>query len=204
MKPKKCKVCLITFEPKQFGQVACGFPCAIIHAKNLKAQKEQREWRVEKKIIKEKLKTLSEYVKDLQIEINTIVRLIDKGHPCIATGSYNGKVNAGHYIGTLANPTIRFHLENIWLQSEHSNTWKSGDTIRYQTGIINLFGKEYLDYMNSLQSIKPIKLTIEELKEKISISRGIIKWLKLQERKFTIDERVKLRNKFNKEIGIYK
>jgi len=204
MKEKKCKVCQEKFIPKQFAQCICSIPCAIIHAKNLKAQKEQREWRVEKKTLKEKLKTLSEYIKDLQIEINTIVRLIDKGHPCIATGSYNGKVNAGHYIGTLANPTIRFHLENIWLQSEHSNTWKSGDTIRYQTGIIALYGKEYLDYMNSLQSIKPIKLTIEELKEKISISRGIIKWLKLQERKFTIAERVELRNKFNKEIGIYK
>jgi len=203
MKPKKCKVCLTTFEPKQFAQICCNYKCAIIHAKNLKAQKEQREWRVEKKIIKEKLKTLSEYVKDLQIEINTIVRLIDKGHPCIATGSYNGKVNAGHYIGTLANPTIRFHLENIWLQSEHSNTWKSGDTIRYQIGIVNLYGKEYLDYMNSLQSIKPIKLSIEELKGKISISRGIIKWLKLQERKFTIAERIELRKKFNNDIGIY-
>lgn len=204
MKPKKCKVCLTTFEPRIFAQCVCSPCCAIIHAKNLKAQKEQREWRVEKAVLKEKLKTLSEYIKDLQIEINTIVRLIDKGYPCIATGSYNGKVNAGHYIGTLANPTIRFHLENIWLQSEHSNTWKSGDTIRYQTGIIALYSKEYLDYMNSLQSIKPIKLTIEEIKEKISISRGIIKWLKLQERKFTIDERVELRKKFNNEIGIYK
>ena len=41
------------------------------------------------------------------------------------------------------------------------------------------------------------------MKEKITISRGIIKWLKLQDRKFTIKERIYFRNKFNNEIGIY-
>jgi len=152
---------------------------------------------------KENLKTISAFRNDLQKEINSIVRLIDNGHACIATNKFFGKMNAGHYISVGSNGTIRYHLENIWLQSEHSNNWKAGDTIRYQKGIRKLFGRDYLEYLDSLQSIAPIKLTIPEIKEKISICRGIIKWLKLQDRIFSTEERLSLRLRFNKEIGIY-
>lgn len=154
--------------------------------------------------LREKLKTLSNWKADLQKEINLIIRLIDNGHGCIATNSLNGKKNAGHYIGIGANETLRFHLENIWLQSEHSNMWKSGDILRYQDGIVSLYGKDYLERLNSFKSIEPIKLTIDEIKDKIKICREIIKWLKEQDRMFDKDERLSLRKLFNEKIGIYK
>lgn len=163
----------------------------------------EKSKKVKNQILKEKLKTLSEFKKDLQKEINTIVRLIDKGWGCIATGATNGKMNAGHYISVGSNDTIRFHLENIWIQSEHSNQYKSGDTLRYQDGIVRLFGKDYLEHLNSLKSIDPIRIKPDEIKEKISICRGIIKWLKLQDKTFTLSERLELRKRFNQEIGIY-
>lgn len=166
--------------------------------------KKVKEEKQQTKIQKDKLKTLSEYKNDLQKKINLIIRLIDKGYSCIATQSFEGKMNAGHYSSVGSNPTLRYHLENIWLQSEHSNSWKSGDTLRYQTGIKRLYGKEYLEYLDSLQSIQPIKLTIEDIKQIISICLRIVKWLKLQDRMFSIEERLSLRMKFNKEIGIYK
>jgi len=154
-------------------------------------------------VLREKLKTKGDYEKLLQKEINHIVRLIDIGWGCIATGALTGKFNGGHYLSVASNPTIRFHLENIWNQSEHSNMWKSGDTLRYQDGIVNLYGKEYLECLNSLKSIPPIKLSIDTIKEKISIARGIVKWLKLQDRKFNKEERIELRKRFNEDLGIY-
>lgn len=163
----------------------------------------KKNWKQEKKVLQENTKTLSSYKNDLQKEINTIIRLIDLGHGCIATGSTDGKMNAGHYIGVGANNTLRYHLENIWLQSEHSNMWKSGDTLRYQDGLIILYGKKYLERLNCLKSISPIKLNSEDIKSKISICRGIIKWLKLQDKIFSIEERLSLRLRFNDEIGIY-
>jgi hypothetical protein len=162
-----------------------------------------KNWKEEKAKMKESVKTLSDYKNDLQKEINFIVRLIDNGHPCIATGSLEGKKNAGHYISIGSNDTLRFHLENIWLQSEHSNMWKSGDTLRYQQGIIKLFGVNYLDYMNSLQSITVIKLTSEEIKSKITICRQIIKDLKMKNTVYSNQDRIRLRKIFNKRIGIY-
>jgi hypothetical protein len=169
--------------------------------KVIKAKKQA--WTKEKLELKKKLMSLSDWKNELQREINAIVREIDKGHGCIATGSHSGQQHAGHYISSGSNPTLRFHLENIWLQSMHSNSWKSGDTIRYQQGIIDLYGKDYLDYLNSLQSIKPLQLKSKDIEEKIPIARGILKWLKLQNRKFTKEERLSLRIKFNNELGIY-
>ena len=207
----RCKNCKEKFEPKFFLQKYCEkVDCKVKYAMSVVAKqkednlkKAKKESAHEKQVLKEKLKTLSDWKKEFQTEINSIVRTIDKGYPCIATNTTNGKMNAGHYIGVGANDTLRFHLENIWIQSEHSNSWKSGDTIRYQNGIVATFGKDYLEYMNSLQQIKPIKLTIEDVKEKIPIARGILKWLKLQDRKFTIEERISLRQEFNQKIGLY-
>jgi len=208
----RCKNCQDKFEPTFFLQKFCDkVDCKVKYAmavvakqKEDRLKKAKKESAHEKQVLKEKLKTLSDWKKEFQTEINSIVRTIDKDYPCIATNTTNGKMNAGHYIGVGANDTLRFHLENIWLQSEHSNTWKSGDTIRYQNGIVATFGKDYLEYMNSLQQIKPIKLTIADVKEKIPIARGILKWLKLQERKFTVAERISLRKEFNTKIGLYK
>jgi hypothetical protein len=169
-----------------------------------KIQIKSSNWRIEKKELKEKLKTLSDYKNDLQKEINTIVRLIDNGHPCIATKSFGGKMNAGHYISIGSNSTIRFHLENIWLQSEHSNMWKSGDTLRYQEGIVELFGKDYLDHLNSLKMIPAIKLSINDLKEKILICRIFVKELKNCNKIFSNMDRISIRKELNAKIGIYK
>lgn len=215
MKQANCKHCRKPFQQKIFNYRYCesNKECkeAGNEAKNSLIQKAISKAKVKTKIkareetnlLKEKLKTLSDWKNNLQKEINAIIREIDKGHPCIATGSKNGKMNAGHYHSIGSNETLRFHLENIWLQSEHSNMWKSGDTLRYQDGIVSLYGIEYLKRLNRLKMIHPIKLSIEEIKEKIMICRSILKWIKLQDRMFTTQERLELRKEFNLKIGIY-
>lgn len=153
--------------------------------------------------MKEKVKTLAEWKADLQKEINTIVRLIDFGSGCIATGAKTGKMNAGHFYGTLASPHIRYHLHNIFLQSEHSNVYKSGDTIRYQDGLKKMYGQEYFEYVEGLRKTPPIKLTVEAIKDKIIIARLIVKELKELGNTYSVAERIELRNEFNRRLGIY-
>jgi hypothetical protein len=206
MKPKKCKVCKETFTPVQFAQAVCNYKCAIEHSKKLKEQKEAREWKANKEILKNNLKTLSDYAKELQKEVNTIVRLIDKGTQCISTlKPLNDKYDAGHFYSVGSNPSLRFNLDNIHSQSVYANQYLSGDQMNYLNGLSDVYGIEYKDYVINLKSrYKVIKLSAEEIKEKINISRRIVKWIKLQDRKFTTKERLDLREKFNKEIGIYK
>jgi len=208
----KCKICRNRFTPirSSLEQVCQDDNCrtqwamSVIEKRKEKQIKEKKQsWNKEKLELKEKLKSLSDWKNDLQKEINAIIREIDKGHGCIATGSYQGQMHAGHYISVGSNSTLRFHLENIWLQSMHSNSWKGGDTLRYQEGIISLYGNGYLEYLNSLQYIKTIQLSSDDIKEKIPVARSILKWIKLQDRKFTTEERLELRVKFNKQLGIY-
>jgi hypothetical protein len=163
----------------------------------------ERKKKAEKKVLKEKVKTLSDYLKELQANINTIVRLIDKGCGCICTDSKNGKKNAGHYRSVKSHPSIRFHLDNIHLQSEHSNTYLSGDTLRYQAGLRKVYGEDYLEYVNSLSLIQPIQLGKDELKEKIAIAKEIVKELKATDLTYDVKERIELRKKYNEKLGIY-
>lgn len=168
-----------------------------------KRDKEKVE-RKERKVWKEKLKTKNDYTKDLQTEINQIVKYIDASWPCISSRKSTGKRNAGHFYATSSQPAIRFHLFNIFNQSEHDNTYKSGNPIGYREGLLNTFGTETLAYIEGLKTHPPINLTIEDLKEKIAIARQIVKRLKKADLTYTTEERIEMRRHINKELNIYK
>lgn len=203
-KPKKCKNCGEPFEPQRPLQKICNYKCAIELSKKLQKVIDAKKWRGEKKVMKEKLKTASNWKQDLQVLINRIVRLIDYGQPCIATGSLNGKINAGHYFSVSSNDTIRFNLHNIHIQSEHSNSYKSGDTLNYQSGIERVYGIKYLEYMNSLKGLKPLHLCVPKIKVAIEKCKVIIKELEQKGYVYDAKTRVNLRNLYNEQIGIYK
>jgi len=201
---RKCKVCLVEFQKLQPLQYVCSVQCSIKDSRSKQEKKAKSEWSEKKKVLSEKLMTKSDYEKQLQTEINHIVRIIDKGHPCIATGSLKGKMNAGHYYSVGAFPALRFNLFNIYIQSEHSNSWKAGDNIRYADGLIQTFGQSHFDYIHTLRQLHPtINLSIHELKEAILKAKFIVKTLAKLEPKYTIQQRLILRKKLNQSIGIY-
>lgn len=210
---KKCLNCKAPFIPKhsslekycQLEDCRIKYALATISNKKLSDEKKKKqEWSKEKIIMKEKLKTLTEWHNDLQKEINSIIREIDKEHPCISSQRDLGKsYDAGHLFSRGSNPQIRYHLFNIFAQSVHDNQWKSGNQLEFVDGIELTFGKEIKDYCISLKGANHLKLTIEDIKEKIPIARSVLKWLKLQNRKFTTQERIDYRHIFNEKIGIY-
>ena len=130
----KCKICKFPFEYKynSLEKTCRNYDCMVEYAlqvakdpKNkVKAEKMERlEWSNRKaEMTFENMSSDGYRSKIIQPIINEIARLIDYGHGCICTGSKNGKMNAGHYISVGSNDTLRFHLENIWLQSMHSNS----------------------------------------------------------------------------------
>jgi hypothetical protein len=210
---KKCKICKEKFEPKNIStEVVCGkYDCKVEYAMQVvaknKVNKEKaiKKQNAKEKIeLKEKLKTLSDWHSDLQKEINTIVRLIDKEHPCISSQRPLGKsYDAGHLFGRQSNPHIRYHLFNIWAQSVHDNQWKSGNQLDFVDGIEKTFGSPIKDYCLSLKGLPSLKLTIEQIKEFIPKAREVIKHLKLDDRKYSNFERLSLREEYNLYIGIH-
>jgi len=147
--------------------------------------------------------SLAEWKGVLQPIINAIARKIDHGQPCIATGSFNGKMNGGHYVSVGSNPTLRFNLHNIHIQSMHSNSFKGGDNLRYQDGLKSVYGLDYFNFVDSLRKdYHVLKLDIETIKSTISISRKILKDLPENEI-YTPLDRIRLRSEINQKLGIY-
>jgi len=174
---------------------------AMNKAKSIsKAEKKDKD-----KKIRESLKTKSDYEKDLQKEINTIIRLIDKGSVCISTlKPLNDKFDAGHYFSVGSTPTLRFNLFNIYAQSVHANQHLSGDSINFIEGIRFMYGKEHAEYVSGLRArYKLIKLYIDDIKEKIIIARDIVKRLKLLTVNLDSEKRLFMRKIYNQRLGIY-
>ena len=202
----KCKICKTKYTPKNNYDETCSeTDCRVKWAMQVVEKQKEAKRKKEKSELKEKVKTKSNYENELQKEINTIVRLIDYGSICHSTlKPLNYKYDAGHFMSCGSNPTIRFNLFNIYSQSVHANRYLSGDQINFMNGLSEIYGVECKDYVLSLKGLySPLKLTIDDLKEKISLARQVVKHLKLENKIYSATERLELRKEYNAFIGIY-
>lgn len=202
---KKCKCCLKIYAPYSTFSKCCSVKCSLEYNKIEKEKQEEKNWQIRKKAMKEELKSYSSWLKDLEQEINSIVRLIDYDCRCISCYG-NGKPQAGHYHSVNANGNIRFNLHNIHIQDYRCNVKLSGNINGYDHGLISLFGEEYWRFVKfELRKLTPsLKLSVPEIKNSILIAQEIKKELSIKTAKKTIEDRIKLREELNKRIGIYK
>ena len=134
----------------------------------------------------------------LQVQINKIVRILDKDLPCLARPEQptNGAKEAGHIFSVGSHPTLRYHLWVIHGQSNYSNCQMGGEQGLMLEGIERRYGLERRQYVESLRQIEPIKLSAKDKREKIKLAGEIIKEL---------DSGIKLtRDEINKRLNIYK
>ena len=207
----RCKNCKDKFKAKHFLQKYCleKDECikAFLESMREKNKKDEAKvWNEQKKELKLSLKKHSEWISDLEDEINPICRLIDFECSCISCEG-NGKPQAGHYHTVASDGTIRFNLHNIHLQDYHCNVEKSANIIGYDEGLIRVYGRDYWEYVKfGLKNIyhQPLKLSIPEIKLFIEKARAIKKRLEKNKIYRTPDERIKLRDQINEEIGIYR
>lgn len=195
IKSKKCAECNAEFTPYKTTDKWCSIACVVEGAK-------KKVWKQEKVKRIDKLRTRTEWLNLLQVCINDLVRHIDYGHSCISCGG-DGKPQAGHYHSTQANPTLRFHLFNIWLQDYRCNVELSANIIGYNKGLALTFGNDLKHYVEAeiVNNHRVLKLTESELKEKISIVKEILRDLP-KETKYTTEGRIKLRHHYQSVIGI--
>ena len=93
---------------------------------------------------------------------------------------------------------------NIYKQSLSSNNFKHADIHRYRVGLERVYGKEHLDYVTNLKGKQePLRLRDNDYKEYIKIVNKIIKEIKTSDLDFSTEQRLNLRNEYNKRIGIY-
>jgi len=206
---KKCKSCKKPFYPSKTTQSVCSLGCAVKLAEQKEGKMVLR--RAEKEGIKQlaiSLKTLGDYKKELQIEVNKIVRLIDEGCVCISCGINYGQFQAGHYRSVGGWDNLRFNLHNNFNQCAQCNNQKSGNLVNYREGIVYTFGDSQMAYIDDLNVIYPIvKLNKDELAERTKIAKKIVKELieanKSAKLPRNAEERIALRTKYNAQLNIY-
>lgn len=199
MKPRFCKQCGSQFQPFKSTDKWCSSQCFYVWT----GQQE-----IDKKVkgMKKKLREGNIY-KSLQTRINKIVRLIDRGHPCISSGRPYGTYtpHGGHLNSVGAHPSLRYNLLNIWAQSDEQNVYKSGNQLGYIDGLLQSFGGAITQQILDLPKTYPtLKLSKLEAKEAFNKAGLIIKALESREVYFTTEERISVRREFNQTLGIYK
>lgn len=141
----------------------------------------QKEQKKEQSAKKEENRSKSYFEKQLEHEINAIVRLIDAEKGCISCNHgwekpWTRQAHAGHKFSVGSNPTLRYNLFDIFLQCSICNNWKSGNERKYDKGLITHYGQEMLEYIHELPSkYKELHLSIEELKQAIINARSVKK-----------------------------
>jgi hypothetical protein len=114
---------------------------------------------------REKLKTNSDHVRELQVIFNKFIRTRDKDKGCISCSKpLNTKFDAGHLFSTGSYPELRFNELNVNGQCVHCNQHKRGNILEYLDGFEKRFGPGVLIGLKALKNI-PRKYTIPELIE---------------------------------------
>lgn len=192
MQPKLCKwekeSCedeRVNYPGKSIRSPYCKLHLAISHiykkrkeaikVKSAEIKQSKKEFAIKKEASRSK----SYFEKKLETEVNAIVRFIDTGKGCISCNhgwesNFTRQAHAGHRISVGSNPSLRYHLFDIFLQCSICNNWKSANEREYDKGIIKHYGQETLDYIKQLPSeVGSIHLSIDELKQAIINARKV-------------------------------
>lgn len=164
-KLKKCRMCREQFQPFRTTQTVCSQKCAQAHAEALRLKKERKEHRE----AKERIKTRQQWLKEVQVEFNRYIRLRDvRFNSCISCGvsllreTLGGAYDCGHYRSVGSAPHLRFDPRNAHAQCKRCNRYGSGMHSDYRVGLINRYGVDFVESIESAQ--EPKKYTIDELK----------------------------------------
>lgn len=181
----RCKHCKDKFEVKYFNQKyhLDRDECikAMVEANTAKLKKDQEKARkADTKERKEKIKTHSNWLQDLQKVFNEFIRLRDKDQPCISCGTLaNVKYDCGHFFSVGGFPNVRFDEDNCSKQcSNYCNINLSANIHNYRPRLIEKIGVERFEALEFRARNKPSKLSIPEIKDLIIVYRNKIKTLK--------------------------
>lgn len=160
MKQKTCKICKEKFVPKfsTLEPVCQKYDCKVqfameTHAKQ-KASKEKKAKQdnsKEKAILKEKLKTLSEYEAEAKKSFQHWIRLRDKDLPCISCNNPKPADWCGsHYFSAGVYSGLMFDERNCnGACNTYCNKYLSGNLLEYRKGLVKRYGLGFVEKLES-------------------------------------------------------
>lgn len=181
---RKCKECGEYFPAGEMVKVPAGVFCCIEHASEWavkarqKAQdkikrKKASDYKAEKKASRERylerlksVQNISFFHKKAQAAFNAFIRERDKGNPCISCGKPdNGQHqrHASHYRSVGACSSLRYDERNVHASCSLCNNYLSGNLANYRVSMIEKFGSELVEWLESQP--KSFKWTREMLED---------------------------------------
>ena len=159
----RCKSCREKFTPVKFNMKYClKQECLKVFVEESK----EKMWKQTKIVMKNNIKTNSDWLKEAQVVFNRYIRLRDEGLNCISCGKKPLKKNCGHFYSQGGHANVRFDEDNCHLQCEHCNTYLSGNLLNYREGLLKRIGEAKLDAL-SQRANETRKYSNEELQELI-------------------------------------
>ena len=180
MKLKKCKICKQEFEPKNKFQLVCSYTCANKYAKLHLKKEAENKWKQEKKVLKEKVKTITQLRNEVRVVFQKYIRMRDANECCISCGASVSKIwDASHFYPATPFTGLIFDEQNVHKSCRYCNTYLHGNLIAYGLGLIKRYGIEYkLQLDNKALQGRYKKYTREELNEIKSIYINKLKTIK--------------------------
>ena len=152
---RKCKECGCIFKKERPLQFVCSPKCAASYSSKQRSKQVNKEWREEKKVLRDKLKTLGEYEKEAKVFFQHWIRLRDnsKGYDCVSCGA---KItiptsDGSHYYNANQFSGLIFNEMNCHASCQKCNRFEGGRLLDYREGLITRYGA---DYLNDLESMK--------------------------------------------------
>ena len=151
-----------------------------------KRKKEQdKAFRKETKLRKDKAKTKSDYARELQVLVNKAVRLRDWDKGCVSCdkpASWHGQWHASHFYSVGHSSNLRFNMWNVHKACSVCNNWLSGNIDSYRPRLIERIGKEKVDWLD--MNAKAIcRRDIDWYKKAIRVAKKAVKRYERRKRK---------------------
>jgi len=175
---KRCKICKQPFTPTYSSlQATCVKPqCLIEWGRMVERKKAKREIRQ----MRENIKSVSQYRRELQKVFNEFIRLRDRNEPCISCGKkLPVKYDAGHFYSVGSYPNLRFNEDNVHGQCVECNQHRHGNLLEYAPRLTERIGFERASKLMVLRN-EPLRLSLEEIKQLIEHYKCKVKTQKSQ------------------------
>jgi len=161
-KLKKCRECPNEFYPVNSFNVTCGLDCSILFARKATKTATKKQYRKELTAFNKKNVPVKSLNTKAQVAVNSYIRVRDQGKTCIScdnlrefAGLTGQSMEAGHWHGVGAHPSLRFVLWNIRRQCSYCNDRLSGNPQKYRLGLIGRFGLEWVENREHQAANKP-------------------------------------------------
>ncbi len=124
----------------------------------------QKADRAALRVRKESIKTIAQWKREAQTEVNKYIRARDAHLPCISCDQPPeiGQRHASHYRSVGACSQLRFNTWNIHASCAQCNSMKSGNILEYRIRLIQKIGIARVDWLECQNEIT--KVDIEYLR----------------------------------------